>query len=913
MEKWGISSVEIAGFFEFEAVRLYKELTNYHMKVCSIVAPPFTKGRDFSFYCEWVDKFPPIFETNTVILQSLPENFIGTETGIKKTCDVLGELIVKIALKLDKSNVRVSYHCFPHDFQLVDGQSFVSRLFARSDTPDNLGLQLDTYWLSVSGIAPSTYANLPVHSVHLNERDEQGRNCLLGTNKNKCVKYIRPLIKRESPINWIIENDSADGEAKSNDVKMMNTLHQCIVSWPKFWDSLKSVDESPEKEHRATPTPVAVKPKFVNKPISNYEVYEQELNDVLTEYLFGNDPYLNPIDIEYPTLKYYVDKRKSSAGKYHDEKFYAERLLFPSFWPSAKPGKQVIHIVGGAGAGKSTFIRFFFQHFLPFYETIVNNADTKSDMAETHAAAFRRHLLLYVNLRRGMTTDEIRPYLYNQIGDRLARAAIQLGFTIDSKDGEQYSESWVKRQISRLAKEVEDNERKWYISWILDNSDLMQETAQKDLINLLFEWIPEVPSNIFPNTPVLAGSCLELWRIIIPIRPETLTGLAPDWSPLHNRNILYLDPIDHDLLFDNRAEYLFQKVLNSTKSPFVDLWEFHPDSNKPAYPRAQFDMVVAREKAPEMQESLRIAYGGKSEISNEDDIPNKAKSIFDQIVNDSARRRLYLVRKVFSSNIFHTRQRQKRLSAFYFLEGLIRGDNKVFQPNDPENLVLNLYSLGDDPKSDPYSIFVGLHSTFFLNQGKQWKDVKSILEKIGYPAKHLLQCEIYLKGKELIREVAGIWRVELPIVKGHWALLTQRSYTDNMAVACAIAWGSQEEAVPTNPLYRDTLLTRFTSSLWFLKKIWEAEYEMARYPSDTEIQNSCGTFQAFSEFRKALNLPFITNAVAQEYLNKMKGLPDWLSPKSAIMAQKNTWDSNMRELEKLVKKSGEPNVLDARR
>lgn len=730
-------------------------------------------------------------------------------------------------------------------------------------------------------------------------------------------KYISSLVKRQPPVDWILENDPLDKEAKENDAKMMNVLKQCIVAWPDFWNSLESfagkleMGDADQAVTSSQPAPI-VKPEFRYESVPDNRIYEEELNDVLTEYLFGTNPNLDRIEPSHPGVKCYVDKRRSPTAGYHIEKFHAERLLFPLFWPSARPGMQVIHVVGGAGAGKSTFIRFFFQHFLQFYEVLINEADPESDMAQIHIKALREHILLYVNLRRGLTTNEIRPYLYNSLGDGLAYAAVRMGFSIDPREGDPYSESWVKRQLSRLAREVAGNERRWYISWVLDNSDLMQEVAQKDLVNLLFEWIAEEPPTIRPNAPVTEGDRRELWRVIIPIRPETLGGLNPDWNPLHNRKIFPLDPIDHDLLVENRANYLFNKVSDSTKSPFVDIWEIQPHSKKPAYPRAQFNMIVPKEKAPEMRDSLRVAHGGKSDVS-EDNIPEDARTVFDQLVNDSARQRLYLVRKVLSSRVFHERRRQGLLSPFYFFESLIRGGNDIFLPDDPENVILNLYNLGDNPKNDPYSIFVGVHSIFLLTQGRQWKDVKNVLARIGYPANHLLQCETCLKGKEFAKEVAGIWRVELPIVRGHWDLLKQRAYTDNMAVACATAWGRPNEAVPTDPLNPSTLLIRFTSSLWFLEQIWAAELALAQYSLSPEFAKRCGDFSVFSENRKSLDLPSITNVVAQEYLRKIERLTVWLRPKLVIERQRKSWDKTIRELRRLIAESGEPNVLDARR
>jgi sugar phosphate isomerase/epimerase len=920
IEMWGISAVEVAGFFNSEAKKLQQELASHHLRTCSLIAPPIKTGRDFLFYQEWINKYLEIFQTKIIVMQSLQENFLVKNTSEHtKNCDAISELLIRIAHDLKKSGILVSYHCFPHDFQLVNNQSLISKLFAL-DTPSNLGLQLDTYWLNAGNVSPSNYSELPVHSAHLNERDAQGRNCVLGTDKNKCIKYIKPLVEREPSINWILENDSSDNMSKNNDGDMIETIRQCFVSWPKFWDSLKSTDMQPEKSDQAiAPIDTSQAPLedlvlasdlIHYSSIPDSEIFEAELNDTLTEFILGDDANLEAIKTDYPKLKCYVNKRESQLGGYHDENYYAENRLFPLFWPSERPGTQVIHLVGGAGAGKSTFTRFFFRYFLPNYETLVNNVNLNSDLAKVHINAFHQHLLLYVDLRREKDSVEMESYIYNKLGTALSHLANQHGFVVDPKDGERYSEVWLKKQISQLSKEVEGNNRKWYISWILDNSDQLGNSKQSDLIKLLFEWIPEEPANSPSNTPVLEGQHRELWRVIIPIRPETLDGLALELNPLRNRQILELDPIDHDLLINKRAEYLSQKISDSTKNPFVDIVSPSSRSVDELNPRPQFNMLVPSEKALEMQESLRVAYGGQSESES---IPDSAKPIFDKLVNGSARRRLYLVRKVAFSPAFHERLQKKKLSPFFFFEGLILGNKKTFQSNEPENLVMNLYCMGDDPKDNPYSIFVGIHSIFLLRQERQWEDVKNDLKKIGYPEQHLLQCEIHLEGKEIIKRVGGKWRKETPIIEGHWALIQERAYTDNMAVACAIAWRTPNMVTPTDPLYPETLLLRVKSSFWFLKKIWEAEQTLAYYPSVPEPQESCGEFSYFSAARKALKLPSITHRVASEYLDKIKKIPFYPRTKLAIDKEKESWDTNIEALKNLVEESAKPSALEARR
>ena len=102
--------------------------------------------------------------------------------------------------------------------------------------PRILGLQLDTFWINHAQIDPQAYATLPVNSVHLNERNEDGHCCVLGTHEDKCVKYIRPLKNHREHTNWILENDPKDEYAYPNDdTKMLETMRQCFNSWPSFW------------------------------------------------------------------------------------------------------------------------------------------------------------------------------------------------------------------------------------------------------------------------------------------------------------------------------------------------------------------------------------------------------------------------------------------------------------------------------------------------------------------------------------------------------------------------------------------------------------------------------------------------------------------------------------------------------
>jgi hypothetical protein len=207
-----------------------------------------------------------------------------------------------------------------------------------------------------------------------------------------------------------------------------------------------------------------------------------------------------------------------------------------------------------------------------------------------------------------------------------------------------------------------------------------------------------------------------------------------------------------------------------------------------------------------------------------------------------------------------------------------------------------------------------LHATFLLRNSIPWQDAKTALELIGYSGKQLLECESWLKDKELIRWAGQRpdreeWITEEDVVRGHWALLHERSYTDNAAVACSIEWRSPDGPAMTDPLDHGTVVQRCMGSLWFLREVWKAERAVAKYPRDPLGQRRCGSFDQFAANRAQLGLPSVTNFVAKEYVVRVRRLETYPGPKEAIDADRRRWEETMKGLEQLVAESGSPDAL----
>jgi len=227
----GISSVEVAGFFNDEAARLAGQLSQRTLRVCGITGPALRENRHSRFYITWALTYLPLFNARAFNLHTDPRGFAEFSR------DSLVRLVIEIARELEKCSITVGYHCYPHDFDSTGGDSFMSQLFSAPGVPQNLGLQLDTYWLHFGSTDPSVYAPFPVSSVHLNERDEAGIARILGTDEQRCSQYIRSLVARNNPpANWILENESADradDEPTDDDV-----LQACIEGWAAYWETL---------------------------------------------------------------------------------------------------------------------------------------------------------------------------------------------------------------------------------------------------------------------------------------------------------------------------------------------------------------------------------------------------------------------------------------------------------------------------------------------------------------------------------------------------------------------------------------------------------------------------------------------------------------------------------------------------
>jgi sugar phosphate isomerase/epimerase len=908
------SAVEIAGFFTMSASSLLWELEQRKIKVCGIHGPTLKQDRPANFHTSWARQYTELYKTKTFCIESSPTSFQRDPTSDGgKAYSRMVQLLRQIASDLMQDGIRVSYHCFPHDFAPLDDRPLVAKLFEGSSSP-NLGIQLDTFWLYRSGRSIEALLQLPIHSVHLNERDNEGHCCLLGTNREKCFNYAKALAASDQRIDWILEFDTSEQARGASDAKQFQKIEECTLNWPAFWASLKK----PIDENQApTDTPVVLtesserssSPKVPPQEVA--KIYDSEIRRTTTEHLFGKDGLLRRLPFNDFRVAYYVTARTRSTGA-GEVSSNVEEEFFQKFWPPNE-GPQILQIVGGAGSGKSTFLKYFFHYYLPHREALLAGTSEGSAYSTIYAEDVQRHLVVYVDLRRATDSGGggLRAVLFKRLKESLQETLKyrEIGKIPQYKVGGGTSDQdWVLRNVLWLAKQEEQGARRFYISWVLDNSDQLEEKEQRELMGIIHEFVPEEPPTLPASQPV-AQADRSLWRVIMPIRPETRKNLGQWWSPLKNTQTFDLGVLNFDELMQKRATLLHDAISASGRHLTLDV-VVDPE-------RPHFDLQTPTEVADDLRAAWLAAT--RMEEKAEHIISKEARVILDHLCHDSARRRLIVFARAalsrpFSERYQRARNRQWRVpplvSDFFLFDGLICGNCGHFE-DDVEGLpIMNLFNLGERGGS-PRSIFVGLHSLFLLKERKPWMEVKARLLELGYSDNDVSTCEDSLCGKELLKKLwNGTFITELSIVAGHWALLKERAYIDNMAVACAMSWSAPEIAHATDPSEYRQLPQRFRGSMHLMRRVWAAEREVFTFRSD-------GPDESFAKFSTAVmnsRFPSISGHILSGY----KNISTLLLHESVVTAVKSdanglkTWDASSKELASLSKEADLP-VMSARR
>ncbi len=623
------------------------------------------------------------------------------------------------------------------------------------------------------------------------------------------------------------------------------------------------------------------------------EFYKNEVKEaVTTEHILGESKSMAPIALDAKAAKNYVGVR-IGFDKRHSEQYYGENALFRKFWPNGSIGEQIIYIEGEPGLGKSTFLAHFFRFFLP-NKPFLSLVPPTTKASEVHSRSCKRHIVLYADLKH-CDVSSFRSNLFRLLGESLEDVAKWHELLHIDASGEK-SEAWFTNTCMNLARQRNGEDRAWYISWLIDNVDQLDPRYQRDLLTILTDYVTqELRTEEYERMSVETARDI-LWRVIIPVRPETQYNFNLHTGAVANITTLRLDPVHPDKVIAARAEGLKRHVIANER-------EFQEDFQASPACRPCWNGETVDEIADMLASNL---VAGHSLDSNLNETTGEARALFDELVDNSTRRRLTMATKAALSRSFRERLRLAteqqwegaKVSTFYFLDGLLRGDEDVFNPGESD--ILNLYDLGASSGS-PYSVFVGLHAMFLLNQKQPWSEIKKMLAGIGYDQCDLMACEEKLRAKHVIKSLwdrDGSHRSELSLVDGHWRLLKERAYTDNMAIACARQWDFADKVPFTDPLEPRDILKRLQASLCFMQKIAVLEQAVTAHSPTLDARGISRHIRR--DQLRELQLPSITSYIAKEYLARARKFPSYVKPHEAMEPAWEAWEHWWKEMEALI-------------
>jgi hypothetical protein len=157
---------------------------------------------------------------------------------------------------------------------------------------------------------------LPIHSVHLGVRDDNGKCCALNQYPERCLEYAKAIISKRGAkrgdITWILENDSREDLEEVRHTESVIT--SCYADWPSFWQLINESQsqrntKSPRKSTK-TASEAPNQDKAQERTAKLCDLFAPEIEDATREHLLGESKSLFFFAKNDPRVDYYVTKRQ---------------------------------------------------------------------------------------------------------------------------------------------------------------------------------------------------------------------------------------------------------------------------------------------------------------------------------------------------------------------------------------------------------------------------------------------------------------------------------------------------------------------------------------------------------------------------------------------------------------------------
>lgn len=569
----------------------------------------------------------------------------------------------------------------------------------------------------------------------------------------------------------------------------------------------------------------------------------------------------------------YVSQRTLEAGVMsRSPEFSYEESLHRLCCPLIADDDPLLIISGREGIGKSTFLRYYFDCYLANLDEFPALFETNVDR-EQWEQELSKQVVFYVNLRHSpnkeVTKDKMLNTLRRKINhffqdisvendyamwDRVAdwnnplhersertfsdRSTYRCDYThVLFKDNEQF----VREALWYLSKQRNgEGLRKYYITLILDDLDQLNGDIQEYVVELVLEWLGD---KIYYNPPGFGEEYgyIDLWRVILPLRPETARSLMTLLGPIERKHVLQIGTVNESLLLQARADKLKREIRLSTKQVESDI--FIEKDNVTVY--LPLPASVAAERMGGM---LTYDYAVETSRDSRRMQPGAATQEFmSKFCNGSIRRFLALRKRLANSIAIEHAVKEKVkyhpevfwIPRYAFIDSILTGGRDHFDEIDPDNNILNLYNAIRQPAS-PHTLLIGPHLLHMLRQKHYAHDeLVETLTAIGYMDAEVEDCLISMFRTGIIKYVRGHpfgdlqIDAEKDIVDAYFWLLTDNAYIDNMAIVTPVIQPSLRNMRRTVSYRRDDFKARVMTSLSFLRQIRDDEYAVRTWTPES--------------------------------------------------------------------------------
>jgi len=514
----------------------------------------------------------------------------------------------------------------------------------------------------------------------------------------------------------------------------------------------------------------------------------------------------------------YVDLRE---GDITDTKrsghFMYENYLHRHFWPLIADNDPLLIITGSEGIGKSTLLRFYFDCYLQNlgrFLSVPGAEDNKSLAKQT----LRRVVALYADLRRAPTKEAVEAAMFRafrtEIRQKFEDITTENDYAMWRRradwadphhcDAEtrygtrrEYRRAFIEDYLKKddvfvhealwylCQRRDEHGQRIYYVTLILDNLDQQDISIQEHVIRIVLAWLGDRIYHV-PEGAIDERACVDLWKAILPLRPETLMSLAPLLEPLEKKHVLPLGEVDRTLLLQTRTQKLTAEMESSMKHVESDYLIEEQDT-------MVYLPLTGHAGAEQMRRMLTFDHFLERGETSPSLKPRPITTEFLQrFCNGSIRRFLRLRKRVGSSiPIFHAIRRMKQrgpedpfIPHYAFMDSLLTGGRDHFNQDDLNNDVLNLYQCTSLVPC-PYTLLIGPHVLYLL-KSRNYSRAALIgaLMAIGYEDVEVDECLRAMLRKGLIKYTTPQGLGDVPIyretrvIEAYLSMFTDVPYID---------------------------------------------------------------------------------------------------------------------------------------